>query len=180
MRPYFILSFRGLKNGFSKEKQYWNFIQSNTKMAVERAFGILKGRWRIPLKRIDLTLDNVPDVITACNICIIFVSFTLMALTCDMTNKYKKKRSGHALGFLVNYTILICFTLLRHQSSKCSHYKNWDFLFKKLSRMRAIMVWVAMKWKIHQEPRNRRKRIYIRCYLKHLISLVYGSIILWC
>jgi hypothetical protein len=44
-------------------------------MAVERAFGILKGRWRILLKRIDLPLHNVPDVVTACiclhNFCLI-------------------------------------------------------------------------------------------------------------
>ena len=40
MRLCFILSFKGSKSGLSPEKQ-WNFIQFNTKMAVERAFGIL-------------------------------------------------------------------------------------------------------------------------------------------
>jgi hypothetical protein len=44
-------------------------------MAVERAFGILKGRWRILLKRIDMPLRHIPNVITACiclhNLCII-------------------------------------------------------------------------------------------------------------
>ena len=44
-------------------------------MAIERAFGILKRRWRILLKRIDIPLDNVPDIVTACiclhNLCLI-------------------------------------------------------------------------------------------------------------
>ena len=44
VRPCFILPFKGSKSGLSREKHYWNFIQSSTRMAVERAFGILKGR----------------------------------------------------------------------------------------------------------------------------------------
>ncbi|HYP42886.1 MAG TPA: transposase family protein [Candidatus Nitrosocosmicus sp.] len=74
MRPCFILPFKGSKSRLSIEKQYWNFIQSSTRMAVERAFGILKGRWRILLKRIDIPLHHVPDVVTACiclhNLCL--------------------------------------------------------------------------------------------------------------
>ena len=34
-------------------------------MAIERAFGILKGTWRILLKRIDVPLKNIPDIVTA-------------------------------------------------------------------------------------------------------------------
>ena len=45
-------------------------------MAIERVFGILKGRWRILLKRIDMPLWNIPDIVTAylClhNLCIIY------------------------------------------------------------------------------------------------------------
>ena len=44
-------------------------------MTMERAFGILKGRWRILFKRIDMPLQNVPDIATAShclhNLCII-------------------------------------------------------------------------------------------------------------
>ena len=44
-------------------------------MAVERAFGILKGRWRILLKIINMPLWNVPDIVTVVlclhNLCII-------------------------------------------------------------------------------------------------------------
>ncbi len=44
-------------------------------MVVERAFGILKVRWRIILKRVDMPLRHVPNLVTACiclhNLCII-------------------------------------------------------------------------------------------------------------
>lgn len=42
---------------------------------MEKAFGIFKGRWRILLKRIDMPLRHVLDVVAACiclhNLCII-------------------------------------------------------------------------------------------------------------
>jgi hypothetical protein len=45
-------------------------------MCIERAFGMLKGRWRILLKRIDVALKNVPNLVSTClmlhNICIVF------------------------------------------------------------------------------------------------------------
>ena len=44
MRPWFYSSFKGEKDGLPRRKTHWNFIQSSTRMAVERAFGILKGR----------------------------------------------------------------------------------------------------------------------------------------
>ena len=75
MRPWFYSPFIGEKDGLSREKAFWNFIQSSTRMAVERAFGILKGGWRILLKRIDMPFQNVPDIVTASlcllNLCIL-------------------------------------------------------------------------------------------------------------
>ena len=60
----------------SCEEYHWNYVQSSTRMCVERAFGMLKGRWRILLKRIDVHLKNVPNLVAAClvlhNMCIIF------------------------------------------------------------------------------------------------------------
>lgn len=44
MRPWIYLPFKGEKVSLSREKQYWNIIQSNTIMEVERAFRMLKGR----------------------------------------------------------------------------------------------------------------------------------------
>ena len=44
-------------------------------MCVERSFGMLKGRWRILLKRIDVDLKNVPGLVSVCivlhNMCVI-------------------------------------------------------------------------------------------------------------
>ena len=75
MRPWFYSPFKGEKDRLSREKAFWNFIQSSTRMVVERAFGILKGRWRILLKRIDMPLQNVPDIVIASlclhNLCIL-------------------------------------------------------------------------------------------------------------
>jgi len=75
LRPWFYSPFKGEKTGLSRKKQYWNFNQSSTRMVVERAFGILKGRWRILLKKIDMPLRNIPDMVTAClclhNLCVI-------------------------------------------------------------------------------------------------------------
>ena len=39
---------------------------SSARVTVERAFGVLKGRWRILLKRIDNRFINIPEVILTC------------------------------------------------------------------------------------------------------------------
>ena len=75
-RPWMLAPFKGHKDGLSREEYHWNFVQSFTRMCVERAFGMLKGRWRILLKRVDVHLKNVPDLVLTClvlhNMCIIF------------------------------------------------------------------------------------------------------------
>ena len=75
-RPWMLAPYRGHKDGLTREEYHWNFVQSSTRMCVERAFGMLKGRWRILLKRIDVHLKNVPELVSTClvlhNICIIF------------------------------------------------------------------------------------------------------------
>jgi hypothetical protein len=35
-------------------------------MSIERAFGILKGRFRISLKRVDIPLCHMLDLVTVC------------------------------------------------------------------------------------------------------------------
>ncbi len=73
--PWFWCPFKGGKNELSPKKVHWNFIQSSTRMAIERAFGMLKGTWRILPKRVDTPLRHVPNLITTClslhNLCII-------------------------------------------------------------------------------------------------------------
>jgi hypothetical protein len=43
-RPWMLAPFKGHKDGLSREEYNWNFVQSSTRMCVERAFEMLKGR----------------------------------------------------------------------------------------------------------------------------------------
>ena len=74
-RPWMLAPYKGHKDGLSREEFHWIFVQSSTRMCIERASGMLKGRWRILLKRVDMHLRNVPDLVSTClvlhNICII-------------------------------------------------------------------------------------------------------------
>jgi len=47
-------------------KTHWNFIQSNTRMPVERTFGMLKSRFRILLKRVNIPLHHMLDLVMTC------------------------------------------------------------------------------------------------------------------
>jgi len=74
IRPWFYSPFKGEKGGLPRYKTHWNFIQSSTRMLVERDFGMLKGRFRILLKRINIPLRHMPNLVTTCicllNMCI--------------------------------------------------------------------------------------------------------------
>jgi hypothetical protein len=74
IRPWMYCPFKGEKTELSQIQANWNFVQSSTRMCVERAFGILKGRWKIIMKRYDVPLKNVPDLVATCivlhNLCI--------------------------------------------------------------------------------------------------------------
>ena len=74
IRPWMYCPFKGGKTELSQIQANWNFVQSSTRMCVERAFGILKGRWRIIMKRCDVPLRSVPDLVATCivlhNLCI--------------------------------------------------------------------------------------------------------------
>ena len=75
-RPWMLAPFKGHKDGLSREKYHWNFVQSSTQMCMKQAFNMLKDKWRILLKMIDMHLKSVPELVSAClvlhNICIIF------------------------------------------------------------------------------------------------------------
>jgi hypothetical protein len=66
VRPWMYCPFEGQKDGLFRCRTNWNFIESSTRMCVERAFGILKGRWRIIMKRCDIPLRMVSDVVYTC------------------------------------------------------------------------------------------------------------------
>ena len=65
-RPWMLVQFKGHKDNLSRGEYHWNYLQSSTRMCVERAYGMLKGRWRILLKMIDVYLKNVPDLVATC------------------------------------------------------------------------------------------------------------------
>lgn len=75
-RPWMLSPFKGHKDGLSGEEYHWNFVQSSMRVCAERAFGMLKDKWRILLKMIDMHFKNVPKLVSTCivsqNICIIF------------------------------------------------------------------------------------------------------------
>jgi len=67
MKPYNV----GLN--LSQEQRNFNRALSSSRSSVERAFGILKARWRCLIKRLDSNVENIPDIIISCcvlhNIC---------------------------------------------------------------------------------------------------------------
>ena len=64
--PWMLTPYFGCKNRFSREQKHWNFIQSNSQMCVERAFGILKLYWRIFLKKMDFLMQHILAHVTTC------------------------------------------------------------------------------------------------------------------
>lgn len=67
MKPY-------SDNGsLTREQKYFNQRLSKARVSVECAFGRLKGRWRCIRNRLDVHLENVPNIVSACcvlhNIC---------------------------------------------------------------------------------------------------------------
>ena len=50
----------------SRSQRRFNRTLSSARYTVERAFGILKARWRILLKKLDNRFDNIPNVILTC------------------------------------------------------------------------------------------------------------------
>ena len=63
-RPWMLFSFKGHKDGLSREEFHWNFVQRSTRMCVERVFGMLKGKRRIFFKKIDMHLRNAPELVS--------------------------------------------------------------------------------------------------------------------
>jgi hypothetical protein len=67
--------FKGGNTTLSGKEANWNFIQSSTRMCVDRAFGILKDKWRMIMKRCEMTLRSMPDIVAIYivlhNLCIV-------------------------------------------------------------------------------------------------------------
>ena len=70
--PWLMKSFPD--NGhLSRQQKLFNYRLSRARVVVEHAYGRLKGRWRCLLKRLDVSVEDVPNVIATCcvlhNIC---------------------------------------------------------------------------------------------------------------
>lgn len=66
MRPWIYCLFKGVNVALSEKKKKWNFIQPSTRMCVKRAFGILKGIWRMIMKQSNVHLKNMSDIVATC------------------------------------------------------------------------------------------------------------------
>ncbi len=66
MWPQFYFPFKGEKDGLPRYKAHWNCIQFSTRMSMERAFGMLKSRFRILLKRVNIPFCHMPNLVMAC------------------------------------------------------------------------------------------------------------------
>ena len=57
----------------TREQKRFNYRLSKARVVVEHGYGRLKGRWRCLLKRLDVDVRDVPELVTACcilhNIC---------------------------------------------------------------------------------------------------------------
>ena len=65
--PATLLQVKPYKNNvkLNHSQKKFNKALSSARVTIERAFGVLKGRWRCLLKRLD-NLENIPDIILAC------------------------------------------------------------------------------------------------------------------
>ena len=72
LTDYLMKSYRNTAN-ITEGQKLFNYRLSRARMVVEKAFGHLKGRWRILIKKMETKLENVPIIILACcvlhNVC---------------------------------------------------------------------------------------------------------------
>lgn len=70
---WLIVPYKDIGRGLIQQQTYFNLKHSQTRIKVEQAFGLLKGRWRCLLHNLEISFEIVSHVITACcilhNIC---------------------------------------------------------------------------------------------------------------
>lgn len=64
LQPYLMKDYPG--RGLSRAKEKFNKSLNSARVKVEIAFGRLKGRWRILLKRSDISYTFMPQIVVAC------------------------------------------------------------------------------------------------------------------
>lgn len=63
--PWLLKGYTSRQGGLSREEESFNVYHSSGRNVVEHAFGRLKGRWRVTLKRADIYYKFMPTVIAA-------------------------------------------------------------------------------------------------------------------
>eukprot|EP00794_Sanderia_malayensis_P004948 gene4948-5596_t len=55
-------------NDMDRRQRRFNYCVSKARVSMERAFGTLKGRWRIPSQKIPLEPSYTADIVIACTV----------------------------------------------------------------------------------------------------------------
>ena len=70
---WLIVPYKDIGRGLTHQQTYFNLKHSQTRIKVEQAFGLLKGRWRCLLHTLEVSCEIVSHIITTCcilhNIC---------------------------------------------------------------------------------------------------------------
>ena len=70
---WLIVPYKNVSRQLIQKQTYFNLKHSQTRIKVEQAFGLLKGRWRCLLHNLEVSFEIVSHIITACcilhNIC---------------------------------------------------------------------------------------------------------------
>jgi hypothetical protein len=66
--------FKAEKNGLPKYNAHYNFIQSSTSMSIEKTFGMLKGSFKILLKKVNIPLHHM---LTWCQFTYVCITYAL-------------------------------------------------------------------------------------------------------
>jgi hypothetical protein len=70
---WLIVPYKDIGRGLTPKQLYFNLKHSQTRIKVEQAFGLLKGRWRCLLNKLEVSFEIVSHIVTVCcilhNIC---------------------------------------------------------------------------------------------------------------
>ncbi|GBC35406.2 protein ANTAGONIST OF LIKE HETEROCHROMATIN PROTEIN 1-like [Rhizophagus irregularis DAOM 181602=DAOM 197198] len=70
---WLIVPYKDIGRGLTQEQTYFNLRHSQTRIKVEQAFGLLKGRWQCLLNKLEVSFEIVSHIVTTCcilhNIC---------------------------------------------------------------------------------------------------------------
>ena len=66
VKPKIYSPFEGGNASLFGNETDWNFIQSSNIICIEMTFGILKGKWRLIIKRYEKPLKNLFNILATC------------------------------------------------------------------------------------------------------------------